>query len=216
LSSSPLRPRPAILLPLLLVVALALALAGLIWLWRPADDGAAAIVWGGSHPASAPTGGDFKLRGRDGPVALSRFRGKVVLLYFGYTSCPDICPTNLAIIAYALKQLSLAERARVQVLFVTVDPARDTPERLAQYTAYFDSGILGLSGSDAQVAAAAARYGAAYRRVEQPESAMGYLVDHSALTYVIDTRGRWVATLPHATPAEEIVAVLRRLLAASG
>jgi len=215
---SPSRPRirPRIALPLLLVVALAVLLAWLLWFWQPPDDGADAIVQRGPDVADAPTGGDFALEGRDGSVALSDFRGKVVLLYFGYTSCPDICPTNLAIMAYALKQLTPAERARVQVLFVSVDPARDTPERLAEYAAYFDPGILGITGSDAEVAAAAARYGAAYRRVEEPDSAMGYLVDHSAFTYVIDQQGRWVETLPHATASEEILRIVRRLLRGEG
>jgi protein SCO1/2 len=204
------RIRVAVALPLALVVLLAAVLAWLLWFWQPAGED------GQAHRrldlAGAPAGGDFELRGADGPVALSDFRGKVVLLYFGYTWCPDICPTNLAIIAYALKQLTPQERDRVQVLFVSVDPERDTPERLAEYAAYFDPGILGITGSEAQVAAAAARYGAAYRRTEQTDSAMGYLVDHSAFTYVIDQDGRLVDTLAHATPAEAILARVHGLL----
>jgi protein SCO1/2 len=202
--------RVAVALPLALILVLATVLVWLLWFWQPAGEGAQA------HRrldlAGAPAGGDFELRGADGPVGLSDFRGKVVLLYFGYTWCPDICPTNLAIIAYALKQLTPQERDRVQVLFVSVDPERDTPGRLAEYAAYFDPGILGITGSEAQVAAAAARYGAAYRRTEQTDSAMGYLVDHSAFTYVIDRDGRLVDTLAHATPAEAILARVRGLL----
>jgi protein SCO1/2 len=204
------RIRAAAALPLALVLLLAAVLVWLVWFWQPA--GAPDPAHRRLDLAGAPAGGDFELRGADGPVALSDFRGQVVLLYFGYTWCPDICPTNLAIIAFALKQLTPQERDRVQVLFVSVDPERDTPERLAEYAAYFDPGILGITGSEAQVAAAAARYGAAYRRTEQTDSAMGYLVDHSAFTYVIDPDGRLVDTLAHATPAEEILSSVRGLL----
>jgi protein SCO1/2 len=86
--------------------------------------------------ASPPTGGDFRLTSANGPVSLADFRGKVVLIYFGYTWCPDICPTNLAIIAYGLKQLSPEERGDVQVLFVSVDPERDDPARLAEFAVF--------------------------------------------------------------------------------
>jgi protein SCO1 len=201
-------------LPALLVAVLAALLAWLIWFWQPDAGGEAA------HRrldlAGEPTGGDFRLQGRDGPVALSDFRGKAVLLYFGYTACPDICPTNLAVIAYALKQLAPAERARVQVVFVSVDPGRDHPERLAEYAAYWDPTFLGVTGTEQDVAAVARQYGAAYRIVEQSGSAMGYLVDHSAFTYVIDAQGGLVATLPHATPAAELLSLLRPLLAEHG
>lgn len=200
----------ALLLPALAALLLAALLVWLLWSWQPAGDGAPHAP----EIASAPAGGDFTLRSVDGPVSLSDFRGRVVLLYFGYTACPDICPTNLAIIAYALKQLAPAERAQVQVLFVSVDPARDDLGRLAEYAAYFDPGILGITGSDAAVATAAARYGAAYRRTQESDTAMGYLVDHSAFTYVIDPRGRLVDSLAHATPADAIVARIRQLLPA--
>jgi protein SCO1/2 len=208
---SKLRLRATVALPLLVVGLSAALLTWLLWGWQPAPH-TDAPAHRRLDLAGAPAGGDFDLRGEHGGVRLSDFRGKLVLLYFGYTWCPDICPTNLAIIAYALKQLTPAERDTVQVLFVSVDPARDTPERLAEYAAYFDPGILGVTGTEAQVAAAAARYGAAYRRTEQSDSAMGYLVDHSALTYLIDREGRLVETLAHATPAEEILARVRQLL----
>ncbi|KXX64944.1 SCO family protein [Marichromatium gracile] len=162
--------------------------------------------------ASAPQGGDFTLVSAAGPVSLSGLRGKVVLIYFGYTWCPDICPTNLAIIAHALGQLTPEVRERVQVLFVSVDPERDDPERLRQYTAYFHPGIIGLTGTPEQLAEVAARYGAAYRRVEQSDSALGYLVDHSANTALVDPEGRLVGQLPHATAPERIVERIHGLL----
>jgi protein SCO1/2 len=149
----------------------------------------------------------------EGPVKLSDLNGKVVLLYFGYTFCPDICPTNLAIIALALRGLNTDELEQVQVLFVSVDPERDTPRRLADYVWYFHPSMIGLTGSPQELAAVAKQYGAAYQRSDADNSAMGYMVDHSAYTYVIDQSGRLAEVLEHATPAEEIRAILRGYLA---
>lgn len=163
---------------------------------------------------AAPTGGDFTLDEASGPVDLASLRGRVVLIYFGYTLCPDICPTNLAMIATALKALTPEERERVRGLFVSVDPERDDPQRLALYAAYFHPNILGVTGTPDQIAGTARLYGAVYRRVDQGDSSLGYLVDHSADTYVVDPEGRWIHTFAHATPATEILAYIRGLLAA--
>lgn len=194
-----------------------LALTGvLIWLiaWElpevprnESDPGRASI-----ELASPPTGGDFILDAATGPMDLASLRGQVVLVYFGYTWCPDICPTNLAFIAMALRELSPDELARVRVLFVSVDPERDDVHRLAEYTAHFHPNILGVTGTPEQVAHAASLYGAAYRRTEQIDTAMGYLVDHSAYTYLLDPSGHLVRTLDHATAPSEILAAIRSLL----
>jgi protein SCO1/2 len=198
-------------LPILAIVVLSAALAWLIWGWRPtADRSDIGHLLG---LASPPTGGDFSLRSWQGTMRIQDLRGKVVLIYFGYTWCPDICPTNLAFIANALKALEPDELSRVQVLFVSVDPQRDTPERLREYTGHFHSAILGVTGTPEEVAAAAKLYGAAYRRAEMGDSAMGYTVDHSAYTYVVDPAGRLTQVLEHATPSERIVAVIRHALA---
>ncbi|WP_295457679.1 SCO family protein [uncultured Thiodictyon sp.] len=193
------------------VLVLAALLAWLLWLLPPAP-----APTGQAHPALAlavaPTGGDFRLDSAAGTLDLAQLRGKVVLIYFGYTWCADICPTNLAFIAAALKGLSPAELARVQVLFISVDPARDDPGRLATYAAYFHPNIRGVTGTPEQIAAAARRYGAAYQRVDQPASAGGYLVDHSAATYLVDPQGRLMQTLDHATHPDTIAAAIRHLL----
>ena len=149
-----------------------------------------------------PQGGDFTLNSASGPFDLKAQRGKVVLIYFGYTFCPDICPTNLMLIAQAINALNKDELARVQGVFISVDPARDTLDRLATYTKYFHPSILGVTGKPDHIASIAKQYGAVYRKVEG-ESQGGYLIDHSSNTYVI---------APHATPAEEIVKVVRGLL----
>jgi len=163
---------------------------------------------------SAPTGGDFSLTSADGPFRLQDQRGKVVLIYFGYTFCSDVCPTNLALMAQALNEMTDEELSHVQALFVSVDPERDKVETLKKYAQHFHDTMLGVTGSPAEIAEIAKRYGSAYRRVEG-ESAGGYLVDHSSNTYVIAPDGSLHTILPHATPAQEILNITRKLLAKS-
>ena len=196
-------------LPLVIVAGLSLLLIWLIWFWQPGQQSGDGDAHRQLALSAKPGGGDFTLRSWRGPLRLSELRGRVVLIYFGYTWCPDICPTNLAIISLALKQLTPAEREQVQVLFVSVDPERDTVERLKEFAAYFAPDILGVTGKEDEIATAARLYGAAYRRSTQSGSAMGYTVDHSSYTYVVDRDGKLAETLDHATPAERIVEVIR-------
>ncbi len=198
------------LLPIAAIAVLSVLLVWLVWFWQPSRP-ADTPLHRQLGLAAKPTGGDFTLQSWRGSVSLADLRGKVVLIYFGYTWCPDICPTNLAIIGLALKQLTPVEREGVQVLFVSVDPERDGVERLKQFAEYFDPAILGITGSEQEVADAARLYGAAYQRSEQVDSAMGYMVDHSSYTYVVNQDGRLVETLGHATPAERIVELIRGL-----
>jgi len=163
---------------------------------------------------TAPRGGDFSLMSADGPFRLQDQRGKVVLIYFGYTFCSDVCPTNLALMAQALNALTEEELARVQGLFVSVDPERDKVAQLKKYAHHFHETMRGVTGSQAEVAEIAKRYGAAYRKVEG-ESAGGYLVDHSSNTYIIAPDGSLHSILPHAAPAQQILKITRELLAKS-
>ena len=158
--------------------------------------------------AGAPTGGDFTLQSASGPVSLQDFRGKVVLVYFGYTFCPDICPTSLAFASQALNALNKDELARTQGLFISVDPERDTLEKLKEYGAFFHANILGLTGTPEVIAATAQQYGASYRK-QDTGSAGGYVVDHSSSTYVVDPEGKLVATLQHGTSPAEVVKAIR-------
>ncbi|MBI1422185.1 MAG: redoxin domain-containing protein [Gammaproteobacteria bacterium] len=168
-----------------------------------------------SNLSEAPKGGDFTLDTATGPFDLKSQRGKVVLIYFGYTFCPDICPTNLMLIAQAFNALSKDELARVQGVFISVDPERDTLDRLAAYTKYFHPSIIGATGKPDHIAKIAKQYGAVYRKVEG-ESEGGYLIDHSANTYVVAPDGSLNTILPHATPPEDIVKVIRSLLDKTG
>ncbi len=178
---------------------------GLIWMKNSS---------GSNYPSSQlhlPGGGDFTLHDGDNKVSLSDYKGKAVLLFFGYTSCPDVCPTSLALISAALNKLNKDELEKVQVLFISVDPERDTAEKLRDYTHYFHTKILGLTGSKAEIDKVVKQYGAAYKKVES-NSAMGYLVDHSASVFVINKDGKFVDMLPHGLPAETILGVIRKLI----
>jgi protein SCO1/2 len=157
-------------------------------------------------------GGDFTLQSASGPVSLSDFRGKLVLVYFGYTYCPDICPTSLVATAEGLKQLTPAEQEKVAMLFVSVDPERDTPARLKEYVEFFHPGIIGVTGKPENLAEIARRYGVFYARQNVETAGDGYVVDHSSDTYVIGMDGQLLGKLAHATPPDQVVIALRNYL----
>jgi len=146
---------------------------------------------------------------------LDDFRGKLVVIFFGYTHCPDVCPTTLADTATALAALTPQEAARIQVLFVTVDPERDTAEMLRQYVPYFDTTFLGLRGKPVEVAAAARTFRVVYR-VHRRGANAGYTIDHTAGSFVLDATGQARLFLPFGMPATEMSADLRRLLREAG
>lgn len=201
----------------LLISLIAALSALLVWLavfWEPIPPRQVARVQPHSQLqlAEAPKGGDFTLQSKNGPVSLKDFRGKVVLVYFGYTFCPDVCPTSLSLMAQALSSLAPAELERVQGVFISVDPERDTPERLKEYAPFFHPAIIGITGTPEQVAAVAGQYGASYMK-QKPNTDGLYAVDHSSITYVVDTQGQLVASLPHASPPQQIIDAIRPLLA---
>jgi protein SCO1/2 len=174
----------------------------------------AAAAYLGSRPqevSGMPRGGDFTLQSADGPVTLSSLRGSVVLVYFGYASCPDVCPTALGLTAQALAELTPQELERVRVLFVSVDPERDTPELLKLYAAHFHRNITGVTASPETIAEVTARYGAAYRK-QEVESAARYVVDHTSFTTVVAPDGRLVEQLPHGAAPADVAQAIRRWL----
>ena len=142
--------------------------------------------------------------------SLREARGKVVALFFGYTSCPDVCPTTLAELKQALD--GVGEKAdQVQVLFVTVDPQRDTPERVQEYVNHFHPDFIGLSGSEQELAKVWNDYGV-FRQVADSTSAAEYIVDHTARVTLIDQEGNLRVSFPFDTPVEDIVHDLNLLL----
>lgn len=161
-------------------------------------------------PRSAP---DFALRVPDGgEFRLSRHRGKVVVLTFGYTHCPDVCPTVLAELAQIRARLG-RDGTRVQVVYVSVDPQRDTPVRLRAYTEMFDKTFLGLTGSTEQLGAVWKAYGVSIARREIPGGGPdAYGVHHTASVYLIDGVGRLRVMAPFGTPVDDVLHDVRALL----
>jgi protein SCO1/2 len=145
---------------------------------------------------------------------LSEMRGNVVALFFGYTSCPDVCPTTMAELNQALGELG-DQADQVQVLFVTVDPERDTPERVQEYVQHFNPDFIGLSGSEAELAKVWSSYGV-FREVVDGTSAAGYLVNHTARVTLIDQQGNLRVSFPFDTPVEDVVHDLELLLREAG
>lgn len=170
------------------------------------------------HPATAANsaagaalGGPFTLVRGDGKTVTDQtYRGKLLLVYFGYTTCPDVCPTTLNNIAQALIQLGNQADA-VTPVFITVDPKRDTPQVIGRYVKSFDPRIVGLSGSDAQIAAIAKEYRVYY----QPAPGQGgdYLVDHSSFLYLMGRDGKFLKLMPGSMSGGEIADAIKPFIA---
>ena len=160
---------------------------------------------------AAPNGGDFTLQSLKGPISTKDFRGKLVMLYFGYTQCPDVCPTSLSLMTQSLNELTPKELEQVVGIFVSVDPQRDSVASLAEYVGYFHPNFVGTTGSAEAVAEAAKLYGAQYSFSTEGDSALGYTVNHSATIYLIDKQGVLRFTFPHETPPETMLGAMRFL-----
>lgn len=158
-----------------------------------------------------PAGGDFVLQGAAGPLDSRALRGKVLLVYFGYVNCPDVCPASMAAGAAALNALAPAEREKTRMIMISVDPERDTPARLKEYAAYFHPAMVGVVGTPAETAAIARSFGVGYvRQATRPDGT--YAVDHSSQTFVVGPDGRLMDLLPLGVPTEQVVAAVRKLL----
>ncbi len=160
-----------------------------------------------------PSGGDFTLHSGKGPVSLRDFEGKVVLLFFGYASCPDVCPTSLAFSTKALNSLSEDELAQVQPLFVSIDPQRDSADRLTEFVRFFHPKFIGLTGSEEEIKHVADLYGVKYYQVELEDSFSDYAVNHSAALYLITRDGTLRFLFPYGTSPGLIAKAIRYLLA---
>lgn len=189
-----------------LVAVLAIALFA-VWLLlgRNAQPEHGILLDATSEPA------DFTLNSSLGrPVSLADYRGKHTLLYFGYTFCPDVCPTTLADLR--MMMTALGDKAQdVQVLFVSVDPERDTPERLAAYLTYFDPSFVGLTGTPQEIEPIASKFGIFYQKHEA-DSAANYLVDHTSVVVVVDPEGRPRLVFPHGTSGEQMAEDMGKLI----
>ncbi len=153
-------------------------------------------------------GGDFTLYQGDKPVSLSDFRGQLVVMYFGFASCPDVCPTTLSIISSALRQLTPQELETIQPVFISIDPERDQGEKLDAYATYFHPGFIGITGTPDEVQKVINQYGGFFIKAES-DSALGYLVEHTSKTYIISRDGQYVSILPHDMTSELAVTAIR-------
>lgn len=208
----------------MLVVLLA-AGWGVAWFARaPSESWAAAFtrlatgagaappaVGGVTLPAGASLGGPFSMTDHTGKaVTEADYQGKALLVFFGFTFCPDVCPTELQTIAATMDLLGV-QASRVQPLFVTIDPERDKPARLADYVALFHPSIVGLTGTPQQVAAMARAFRVYYAKVTPP-GAGDYLMDHSAFTYLLGPDGQVRGLFRPGVPPEELAEAVKRIL----
>lgn len=202
-----------------LALVLGLALAGGVVLWQINKDEIRRIDLQNqarntsSNPDFPPNtktiGGPFTLINQEGKtVTDADFRGKYLLVYFGYTYCPDLCPTGLQSIAHALDQLG-NDAEKALPLYITIDPARDTPAKLKHYVESFHSEIIGLTGSPEQIAAVARSYQAYYAKGEQVDE-HDYLMDHSSLIYLMGPDGKFITTFPDNVDPATLVKTLRQ------
>lgn len=163
-------------------------------------------------PLTLPIGGDFTLEGGDGrDIRISDFRGRVILLSFGYTHCPDACPMTLSKFVQVkniLKEIS----AKMQAVLITLDPERDTGELLDTYVGHFDPAFIGMRGTSEAIAKVAKQFLARYR-IRKVDSEVGYLVDHTTFTYLIDQAGHTRYLFNLDTPPAVIAEGVKRLLA---
>lgn len=190
--------------------------AGAALLLAGCDFGARAPAFKSTDVTGAEMRPAFRLVDHTGtPRTLEDFRGKAVVVFFGFTHCPDVCPTTLAQMALALKQLPEDQARRVQVLFITVDPERDTPEVLARYVPAFHPGFLGLTGEPEAIAEAARSFKVFYQKVPGQRPG-GYTLDHSAGTFVFDPQGRLRLYVSHGQGPEVLAHDLGLLLAQTG
>lgn len=168
---------------------------------------------GSTSVGTVSIGGPFTLTDQTGKVVTDTdFAGKYMLIYFGYTYCPDVCPTSLSIVSDALDQLSPAELDKVVPIFISIDPERDTPAALADFVPHFHNKLVGLSGTPEQTKAVARAYKAYFAKVSGEEKGDAYTMDHSSITYLMGPDGKYVAHFSHGTKADVMAKRLAEIL----
>ncbi len=192
-------------------VTLALGGAALVWRSLPSGPAPAGEIPHAVETSNAPPLPAFRLAGPRGEFRNTDLSGRWTFIFFGYTQCPDVCPTALALMKEVGANLRAVPPAPTfEVVFVSVDPRRDTDQLLAQYLAAFDPGIVGVSGDDAALRPLTQALGVAYRR-NDAEDTRNYTVDHSAAIHLIDPQGRLAASFPPPQQAATLAAELRRV-----
>jgi protein SCO1/2 len=193
--------RGLLIVAVLVLVGIA-GFATVRWLGPGEQQGAGAVS----------IGGPFELTNQDGKTVSDKdYAGKLLLVYFGYTNCPDICPTALQTIAIAMDELGAAGD-RIQPILITIDPERDTPPVLKEYVQAFHPRLVGLTGTPEQIAQVAKEYRVYYQKVPLKNSSLGYSMDHSGFTYLMDGKGRYLTHFRHDVTPEELAKRLKERL----
>ena len=155
---------------------------------------------------------DFTLNSPEGALSLKDLRGSVVLLFFGFTSCADVCPISMATISHAFSYLNDNELKKSRSVFISLDPERDTLEKLKKYTGYFHANIIGVTGTMEELGTVADIYGVNFEKKDSPDSALGYVIYHSSKIFVINQQGQLQKTFPHNIDAQLVVQQIKSLL----
>ncbi len=201
-------------LRLVVVALLGLILGGLgaILVLPGGVDRVAALFGAVKSVGKAQVGGPFTLTDFNGRRVTDKdFRGKHMLVYFGFTYCPDVCPQGLQVMSAALDQIGAAAD-KVTPIFISLDHERDTPEQMKLYLSSFHKSFVGLTGSADDIAAAAKAYRVYYKKVDDPKSTAGYTVDHTSIVYLMDPSGAFVSHFTHATNVDALAEALRKVL----
>lgn len=185
-----------------------LIVAALVWTLLATSDQALTGVGG----EDGKLGGDFTLQSAAGDVSLSDHRGRVVVIYFGFLNCHEVCLNSMRVMQNTLLNLNDDEVDQVRMMLISIDPARDTKEDLARFAAVFHPNMLGLTGSQEEIDAVAREYGATFELTEEERNDPNYLFRHSSRYYVIDQQGELVDAMRHSTTTNEILARVRQVL----
>ncbi|MCC7181562.1 MAG: SCO family protein [Acidobacteria bacterium] len=184
----------------------------------PAGDSATPAASGAATAAELPLlpiGGDFTLIDQDArPFTLSSLKGKVVLIFFGYTMCPDACPTTLSKLSSAYSRLTPEERARVKAVYISIDPERDTPAVMKEHLTYFGVDAIGLTGTPEDTAKVARQFGAHFEKTSD-KTAAGYLMSHTVSVFGLDANGQTRVLIDYEASVDTVVNEIRALLAAA-
>jgi cytochrome oxidase Cu insertion factor (SCO1/SenC/PrrC family) len=195
--------RQKLVFALVVLVIAAITGLGAVWFTR-------GLPQGPIGSGTALVGGPFTLTNQDGKrVTDQDFRGKYMLIFFGYTYCPDVCPSELQVMSAALDQMG-PEADRIQPIFITIDPARDTPDTLKVYVSNFSPRMVGLTGSDEDIAAVAKSYRIYYAKAKGTENQKDYLMDHSTILYLMGPDGKFVKHFTYGTEAKTLAEALHQ------
>lgn len=161
--------------------------------------------------SSMPQGGHFQLTTTQGENYTTE-NEKIKLIYFGYTFCPDICPTTLSLFSTALKELTPKQKEKLHTLFITIDPKRDTKKKLQEYAQYFDPSIISLTGSEEQIKKVSKMYGVNYQKHYPKKDSDFYVVDHTTHSFLVDKDTHIIQLIPHHIESEELINILNQHL----